>query len=436
MTTDARELVSHVRQALGVERLPGHKVCVALSGGMDSMVLLHVLVQVRAQVPISLSAVHVNHGISPNAAAWAEFCRQACLTLDVPCEIATLPPLNAAGSGLERAAREARYAVFSGVDADVLCMAHHQNDRAETLLLNLFRGAGPQGLAAMPGTRFLNGKQLIRPFIDLPRDELRAWATAHEVRWIEDESNQNLHFRRNYMRHVVLPAVTQQFPGAVSVLARTAEQMQHQNALLARLAEMDAQTCQDQSGHLIVSRLALLPPDAIKNVLKHRLNAAGVHIPAARRLEALVTQITGARADSEILVRFGETGCHLWRDRLWLDASMTAALPASYKWVAGSTAWPDGQLLVTSSAGVMQSADMEIKPLGQGQRFQPAGRCRGVVSELLRAQGVPAWVRPRLPALWIDGQLAWVAELGFSDQGNAWVEGGALVWQAQSSKCL
>lgn len=415
MTADADLIITHLRAALGDDCQSGKKICIALSGGMDSMVLLHAMVQLGEETPISLLALHVNHGISPHAANWAEFCQQSCAALKVPCEVASLAPLTAAGTGLERAAREGRYAVFAAADVDVLCMAHHQNDRAETLLLNLFRGAGLQGLAAMPSARFFNGKRLIRPFIDLPRSALLAWATAQNLRWIEDESNQNLHFRRNYMRHVVLPAISEQFPGVVAVLARTAAQMHEQTKLLARLAHADAQFCQDEAGHLLASKLALLPAEARRNVLKYRLNSLGVHIPAARRLESLSEQLLNARPDAAVFVRFGETGCHLWRDRLWLDEGMKVALPEVKGLLAGETNWPDGRLVVKSDAQPEGSLSVVIQAIGQGQRFHPAGRCRGVLSELLREQGVPAWVRPRLPALWIGGELVWVAGLGWSD---------------------
>jgi len=414
MTAGPDPLVAKIRGALGEYCQPGHKICVALSGGMDSVVLLHALAQLRVQTPIVLSALHVNHGISPNAADWAKFCKQICHELDVPCETATLPPLNSAGGGLERAAREARYAVFSQVDADVLCMAHHQNDRAETLLLNLFRGAGPQGLAAMPGTRFLNGKCLIRPFIEVPRADLRAWAEAHDLRWIEDESNQNLHFRRNYLRHVVLPAIGQQFPGVTAVLARTAAQMQDQTRLLARLADSDAKACQDEAGHLVVSKLALLPAEAVRNVLKHRLNRKGVHIPAARRLEALAEQIVDARPDAEVFVSFGDTGCYLWRDHIRLDRATKQRLPELAVLATGHSKWPDGQLTINHPQRATVQAEMHIGPVGQGLRFHPQGRCKGVLSELLREKEIPPWVRPRLPALWMDGKPCWVAEIGWA----------------------
>ena len=408
MTADANALVKNLYSLLDAYGLQGQRVCVALSGGMDSVVLLHALAMLRTPASIKLSAIHVNHGISPNAPSWVEFCRQTCLALDVPCDVATLAHVRADGGGLERAARDARYAVFAAVDADVLCMAHHQNDRAETLLLNLFRGAGPQGLAAMPGTRFLNGKRLLRPFIDVPRSELLAWAQAQDIRWIEDESNKDLHFRRNYMRHVVLPAVSEQFPGVVGVLARTAAQMQDQTRLLARLADIDAKSCQDDTGHLIASLLAVQPAEVVQNVLKHRLNAAGVHIPAASRLAALSSQLRTVQTGSEIFVRMGQVGIHVWRDRLWIDPAMRMACPDAQPLQTGGMQWPDGQLQVSASG-----ESLVVAPLGQGQRFQPRGRCRDAVTELLRARGIPPWVRPRLPALRLGGDLVWVAELGW-----------------------
>ena len=418
MTADIDLILTHLRAALGDDCQPSRKICIAISGGMDSVALLHAMVQLRQETPISLLALHVNHGISPHAAYWAEFCQQRCAELNVPCEVASLAPLTVSGTGLERAAREGRYAVFAAADAEVLCMAHHQNDRAETLLLNLFRGAGLQGLAAMPSTRFLNGKRLIRPFIDLPRSTLLAWATAQNLRWIEDESNQNLHFRRNYMRHVVLPAISVQFPGVVAVLARTAAQMHGQSKLLARLADVDAQTCQDETGCLLASKLALLPDEARLNVLKYRLNSLRVHIPAARRLESLSEQLVNSRPDSAIFVRFGKIGCHVWRDKLWLDDGMEAVLPEANDLPVGEMTWPDGRLIVKPLGQLDDSPAVVIRAVGQGQRFQPVGRCRGGLSELLREQGVPAWVRPRLPSLWVRGKLVWVAGLGWSEDAQ------------------
>lgn len=418
MTADIKNLIVTLRTTLADYCSPDTKICVALSGGLDSVVLLHTLAQLRTKSPFVLSALHVNHGISPNAADWAVFCRHICLSLDVSCEVVALPRLDSAGGGLERAAREARYDVFARVDADVLCLAHHQNDRAETLLLNLFRGAGPTGLGAMPSSRFLNGKCLIRPFIDVPRAELQAWALTHDLRWVDDESNENLHFRRNYLRHVVLPAIAQQFPGVSTVLARTAEQMQEQAALLARLAMTDAQGCEDAQGHLQIAQLAVLPPMAVRNILKHRLNKAAVPIPSARRLEALAAQLIGARQDAAIFVRFGETGCHLWRDRLWLDRGMNTPLPQPQRLSNGVFHWVDGRLDVQVDANAMAHTGLVVRPVGYGQRFQPAGRCRSVVSELLREQGVPPWVRPRLPSLWLDNRLCWVAGLGWDEAAD------------------
>ena len=237
MTTGQDQILSAVRAALAGQWRAEGRVCVGLSGGLDSVVLLHALVQLQAETPFELSALHVHHGLSPNADHWAGFCRDLCARLTVPCEVVRLQLPNASGKGLERVAREARYAEFAAAPGDILCLAHHQNDRAETLLLNLFRGAGATGLGGVPDVRQLGQKTLIRPLVETSRAALMAWATAHQLRWIEDESNQNLAFRRNYVRHRILPVIADRYPGVVDVLARTSAQMTEQAALLNRLAE-------------------------------------------------------------------------------------------------------------------------------------------------------------------------------------------------------
>jgi tRNA(Ile)-lysidine synthase len=288
------------------------------------VVLLHALAQLRVGVPFQLSALHVHHGLSLNADQWATFCRTLCAELDVPCEVTRVTLPDTSGKGLERVAREARYQAFAAAPGDILCLAHHQNDRAETFLLNLFRGAGATGLGGVPEMRPLGRKHLIRPFLDTPRAALLAWAKAHQLRWIEDESNQNLAFRRNYVRHRVLPVVADMYPGVVGVLARTSAQMTEQAALLNRLAEHDAQACRDQEGFLSVARLQQLPEPAVRNVLRHCLAKASVQIPAARRLQEFTAQLITADADTEAFVRMGSVGLHLWRDGIWVDPAMDA----------------------------------------------------------------------------------------------------------------
>lgn len=414
MTTGQDQILTAVRDGLGYDLGAESTICVGLSGGLDSVVLLHALAHLRAEIPFKLSALHVHHGLSPNADAWATFCQTLCAELNVVCQVVHLQLPGAAGKGIERVAREARYNAFAAAPGETLCLAHHQNDRAETLLLNLFRGAGPVGLAGVPESRLLGQKRLLRPLLELPRSALQAWATIRGLRWIEDESNNDLAFRRNYVRHRVLPVISQVFPGAVGVLARTSAQMAELAALLDRLAEVEAQACRDSAGLLSVERLQQLPEPVVRNILRYALHQAGVRIPAARRLEQLSSQLMSATADTEAFVRMGDAGLHLWRDHLWVDLAMDTPCPKPYEAKAGPVHWPDGVLKIEGA--VTEASAFNVAPLGGGQRFQPAGRCRDRVNELLRAQGVPPWVRPRLPGLWKADALAWIAALGWSHE--------------------
>ena len=218
MTTGGDNILAAVRHSLAHRLSENTHVLVGLSGGMDSVVLLHTLARLQVEMPFKLSAIHVHHGLSPNADSWATFCETLCETLNVDCKIVRLQLQDPTGKGVERIARDARYDAFQKADGDLLCVAHHQNDAAETLLLNLFRGAGVRGLAGMPAERALGNKYLLRPFIDIPRSDLDAWARSFHLTWIEDESNENLRFRRNFIRRKVLPVVVEMFPGAMTVL--------------------------------------------------------------------------------------------------------------------------------------------------------------------------------------------------------------------------
>lgn len=436
MTAGQDNILAVLRHALSDELSSARSVLVGLSGGMDSVVLLHALAQLRVETPFPLSALHVHHGLSPQADAWAEFCRSLCRALNVPCEVVRVQLPAAAGKGIERVAREARYAAFTAAAGDILCLAHHQNDRAETFLLNLFRGAGSLGLAGVPSARMLGDKRLLRPFIDTPRAALLAWATSQRLHWVEDESNDDWRFRRNEIRHRLLPIITAMFPGAISVLARTAAQMGEQAELLGRLAELDSESSRDASGYLSIARLQQLPEPAVRNVLRHALFKAGVQIPAAKRLETLAGQLMTAKNDSEVLVRMGAVGVHLWRDHLWLDRAIDQSCPAPCDVETGRIEWPDGWLVIHAGLGTVRG--IQVRPVGSGQRFQPMGRCRDTVSELLRAQGVPPWVRPRLPGLWHDGRLVWVTGLGWRHEQRLMdsVQQQEIRWEAAAPALL
>lgn len=412
----ADPILTAVQKALVPGLKPGARVLIGLSGGLDSMALLHALAKLREPMNFGLSALHVHHGLSPHADAWASFCTDQCKALGVNCQVMRVDIAQDQGKGLEQAAREKRYAALASASGDVLCLAHHQNDRAETLLLNLFRGASATGLAGVPGSRWLGDKRLVRPLMGVTRPDLAAWVTAQGLHWIEDESNLDLRYRRNFVRHRVLPVIADSFPGVVKVLARTASQMQEQLALIDRLAEIDGERCRGPSGYLSVGSLQGLPEPAVRNVLRYALTRTGLQIPSAQRLQTLAAQLMTARPEAEVFVRMGEVGVHLWRDQIWLDTVIKLPLPETQLLRVGESVWPDGTLQVNAAGA--EPMGLEVRPLGRGQQFQPAARCRDTVTEHLRAKGVPPWVRPRLPGVWFNGKLVWVAVLG---QSSDWM---------------
>ena len=208
--------------ALAAHTAAGQRIAVALSGGIDSMVLLDALHSLAPRFALGLSAVHVDHRLSPQAARWSEFCAEACAARDVPLVIHRIVVTRRPGQSLEAAARVARYDKLLASDVDIVALAHHADDQAETLLLQLLRGAGPAGLAAMPRyrQRDARGPALLRPLLELPRATLAACANARGLAWVDDESNADRRHKRNLIRLDVAPVLTQAFAGYPAVLVR------------------------------------------------------------------------------------------------------------------------------------------------------------------------------------------------------------------------
>lgn len=270
------------------------RLCVALSGGCDSVVLLHALS--RSGFSGRLSAIHVHHGLSPNADRWAEFCADYCARLTLPVAIKHVAVDRTNGLGLEAAARASRYAAFLECDADCLLLAQHRGDQAETLLFNLLRGTGVTGAAAMPAERRLGHLRLLRPMLDVSRAEIVAYADEHRLAWVEDESNQDTGLTRNLLRHEVLTSLAERFPAAESALAQAAANFQEAVSLLDDLAESDwARVCLENAAQLRELRAMSLP--RLKNLLRYRLRQLGWRVPVATRLDEFSRQLINAAPD-------------------------------------------------------------------------------------------------------------------------------------------
>jgi tRNA(Ile)-lysidine synthase len=395
----------------------------ALSGGLDSVVLLHVLLALREPHPFALQAVHVHHGLSPHADDWAGFCAQLCAAHGVELTPHRVQIAYDDPAGFEAAARRERQRIFAGLDADFLLTAHQQDDQAETLLLQLLRGAGPKGLSAMaerhrrPGWRPVQ----LRPLLNVARADLLRAAQAQGLAWVDDESNQDTRYRRNALRQQVMPLLTQHFPGAGRTLARAAALQADAAELLDDLARQDAREAV-AGERLDCAVLARLSTPRARNLLRHFIEQHGQTMPSLRRLDEALHQLRDAHADARVRVNLGPL--ELWRYRG--GAYLVPASPLE----AGPVRWRGEATIRIPAAGVnvrmervsgaglrrmaLEACEVTFGVRAGGERLRlHVGGPRRSLKNLLQEHAIPPWQRERLPLMWCDGRLAWAAGIGF-----------------------
>ncbi len=279
------------------------RVCVGYSGGLDSSVLLELLALEAAGGSVAVSAIHVHHGLSVNADAWSRHCAAVCDRLQIGLEIVRVRIEHQARRSREEEARTARYAIFRAIQADVVALAHHADDQAETVLLQLLRGAGPKGLAAMAtiGSFTVRGgtPAYWRPLLSIDHAQMAAYAVDAGLHWVEDESNRDCSLRRNYLRQRVMPVIAEAFPAPGRLLARAARLQAQAAGLLDVLADMDLETMALEAG-LDCQRLALLAGDRQANLLRRWLARAGARAPTSARLAALQKAIADSSNDTRL----------------------------------------------------------------------------------------------------------------------------------------
>ena len=401
----------------------GDRLCVGVSGGRDSVVLLHALSRLAPsfEVPIRLSAVHVYHGLSPNADAWADFCADFCQRCGVPLEIVRVDVPRDSGEGLEAAARRMRHGVFAARAADWLALAHHRDDQAETVLLNLLRGAGIAGAAGMsPERPQARGPALIRPLLDVPRSAIEAYADTQGLRWIDDESNADVHFRRNFLRREIIPRLEEKFPGTQRSLARAAGHFAEGAELLNELAAIDRVAVLTPAGRLGLAAFNALPAARARNLLRHEWLGAGFRAPDTRWIDEARHQLASTDALSETCLKTPEGELRVYRGEIYVARHRPDTSDAVVHWRGeDELPWAGGRVrfVVVDGGGIrrtlLESGEVFIRARQGGERLQahPA-RPRRSLRNLLQEASIPAWERNYLPYLWCGDRLAWVAGLG------------------------
>ncbi len=418
--------------------LQARRWLIAYSGGVDSHVLLHAIAALRASLTLPpLVAIHINHQLNPRAVDWVAHCQSVCAALGIELIVEAVNIERNSGSGLEAAARRARYAAFEkhlGTD-ELLLQAHHRDDQTETLLLRLLRGSGIAGLAAMPKQRELGRGYLLRPLLQQTRTEIIAYAQREQLQWIHDDSNDSEHFDRNFLRLRVLPLFAERWPAYRDTLARVIDNAAEADVLLKELAAQDLIAALADGRTLKIDAIQKLSPARKRNLIIYWLQQLQLPLPSRAQLTQVLALIT-ASADAEPCVNWPGAELHRFRERLYalpplppvpndFDLEWQPPQPLT---IAGL-----GELRATAIIGTGLRADRNyrIRNRRGGERCQPLGRAHSqTLKKLLQEYDLPPWQRDRLPIIYCGDEIAAVGSLWICERFNADAEqrGWHLHW--------
>ena len=401
---------------------------IAFSGGLDSCVLLHALGALRASLDLTLHAIHVDHGLHPDSSKWAMHVQQTCECLKVPCTMERVQVTQIREHGLEDAARRARYACLARHvgKGEVLLTAHHADDQAETVLLQLLRGAGVPGLAAMPAMTAFRAGRLARPLLGFTRKQLANYARQENLQWIEDTSNSDLRLSRNYLRHQVFPLLEAHWPEASRRIARSAGMAAEAGELLYELAESDLSVCSGmEKAKLSVVALRGLTPPRQRNLVRYWLRRQGFQAPSAMHLDQVLMQVMRDPRSNRAVIRWPGAEVCRYRDEL-IVLRPRGATNSGWR-----NHWKLTDPLEIPGVGFLRAE----KSRGDGLSHERIGQSPIIVGlrqggeicrlpgrahhhklkKLLQEAGIPPWERNRLPLVYVNDELAaigdrWVCE--------------------------
>ncbi|HEV7489948.1 MAG TPA: tRNA lysidine(34) synthetase TilS [Rhodanobacteraceae bacterium] len=402
---------------------------VAHSGGLDSTVLLHALAHSASARERGLRAVHVDHRLHSDSAMWSRHCKDFAEMLGVPLEVRTVEVARAAGLGLEATARRARYGAIEAMlaEGEIVALGHHRDDQAETVLLKLLRGAGPEGLGAMRGLRRFGQGFAWRPLLTLPRATLRGYAEHHRLTWIEDPSNSDVSLDRNFLRIEVLPRIVRRWPEAETSIAQSATWARAAADFIDDEAERALAGVQGLDPTTLRFREWLMLADALRDpVLRRWLRSIALPEPTQFQVAELVRQLAEAGEDRQPCVRWPGVEVRRYRDLLHaLPPLQLPPLDWSAEFTGEALALPADvgtlQLLSNRSGAAAprlnESASVRFRRGGESLRLQGGAHTREL-RDLLQEAGIPPWQRSRLPLVFdTDGALLAVADLWISDAG-------------------
>jgi tRNA(Ile)-lysidine synthase len=432
------DLLKRVTSTLTSVVPSGSSLLVALSGGVDSVVLLHLLHQISQSFPLRLSALHVHHGISQQADSWVIFCTELCAKYAIPLQVEHVDIAPLREMGIEAAARKLRHTALARQQVDFIALAHHRDDQVETMMLQLLRGAGVRGASAMAVLKQRrDAPALLRPLLEVARNELEIYAQENALHWVEDDSNVDVSYPRNFLRHRVLPLLAQRFPSYRNTMARSARHFAEASALLDELAMQDAVSA-IQNERLSVAALHQLGSARGKNLLRYFLTQQGAPLPDTTRITEMLRQLCEAGEGAQIRITWQD-----WQLRCYQDYAY--AIPTRLPAVDFDIVWQgEAEISLPASHGTLyfqhvvgqglrlaslQQGKVLIRPRRGSESIQlEPGRPRQSLRNFLPQQGVPPWQRDLLPLLFCGNELACIPGLASAEnylaKGN---EAGVLV---------
>lgn len=457
---DATLIETAIEQTLAAR--PGsafpERLVIGFSGGLDSTVLLHLARQWQQQHPaVPLLALHVNHQLQPHADSWQQQCETLCRQWQIPF-IGETVQVDRSSASLEQSARDARYSAFQRHTRpdDLLLLAHHRDDQVETLLQRLLRGSGPLGLGGMGLVSRQNGLTIARPLLEFDRAALEQYARRQNLSWIDDPSNSDSQFERNFLRHDALPLLRTRWPQLNQTLARSARLSRESAALLDELAQLDlGEPVAD--GGLPVSQLQRLTEPRARNLIRYWLRQQGASLPSEVQLQRVLDEMIPAPVDARPEILWGGQALRRYREVLYcvplLPPAPQQPLPVTLDTLAALTAFAPtlhitqtpsahdlaipGRLTSRSGQGTafsrvaLQTGPLTLRFRQGGEQVKPAGRHTRSLKQWLQDYRVPPWWRDHWPILYINEEIAGLPGLfagaGFAPQSPQ--DGLWLDWQ-------
>jgi tRNA(Ile)-lysidine synthase len=418
------DVVEHAFVSLSKSHKKMKSMTVALSGGVDSVVLLHLLHQLQKRQNFTLKASHVHHGLSKNADKWVKFCEKLCTKLSVPLDVHHIKLPQKKSLGIEGEARQLRYEKLLQSQTDLVVLAHHEDDQAETFLLQLIRGAGVKGLSSM--AHFDATRRLWRPLLNASRIDIESYAKKHKFKWIEDESNQNIDFDRNFIRSKVLPILKKRFSHVIKVISRSSSHLAEAQNLLDDLAKIDLKNHLKSIYYkhkLNVKALDKLSLSRAKNVLRYWLEINGQMMPSKDLLDELLRQALTAKKDATIKIQLSKDfEIRRYQDEIYI-VPKNKNIQQKYEMIwAGESEiiLPNGQKLTfkkVKGRGInlkfLDQQKLKIRNRQGGESFKPdSKRPTKKIKQLLQKSDLPPWERENLPLIFIGDELAALPNFG------------------------